>query len=132
MSRLVLVVDDDQEIREMLCVLLQINGFATDEAQDGLVALQKIRQRPPHIVLLDVMMPNMDGITLCRLLREEPETYGLPVVMLSGKAHPRAVEDGLRAGADRYLIKPSGLDVLITTLHELLQLQYALAEQRSG
>ncbi|MCB9420761.1 MAG: response regulator [Ardenticatenaceae bacterium] len=130
MSRLVLVVDDDQEIREMLCVLLQINGFATDEAEDGLVALQKIREQPPHIVVLDVMMPNMDGITLCRLLRQEPETNGLPIVMLSGKAHPHAVEDGLRAGADRYLIKPSGLDVLIATLHELLQ--YALAEQRCG
>ena len=129
MSRLVLVVDDDQEIREMLCVLLQINGFATDEAEDGLVALQKIRERPPHIVLLDVMMPNMDGITLCRLLRQEPETYGLPIVMLSGKVHPQAVEDGLLAGADRYLIKPSGLDRLVNTLHELLE--YALAEQRS-
>lgn len=130
MSRLVLVVDDDQEIREMLCVLLQINGFATDEAEDGLVALQKIRQRPPQIVVLDVMMPNMDGITLCRLLRQEPETNALPVVMLSGKAHPQAVEDGLRAGADRYLIKPSGLDGLVNTLHELLE--YALAEQRSS
>ena len=130
MSRLVLVVDDDQEIREMLCVLLQINGFATDEAEDGLAALQKIRQQPPHIVILDVMMPNMDGITLCRLLRQAPETNTLPVVMLSGKAHPQAVEDGLRAGADRYLIKPSGLDLLITTLHELLK--YTLAEQRSG
>lgn len=128
MSRLVLVVDDDLEIRQMLCVLLQIHGFATDEAEDGLTALQKIRQRPPHVVLLDVMMPNMDGITLCRLLRQEPETHALPVVMLSGKAHPQAVEDGLRAGADRYLIKPSGLDVLVTTLHELLE--YALAEQR--
>jgi DNA-binding response OmpR family regulator len=129
MSRLVLVVDDDQEIREMLCVLLQINGFATDEAEDGFVALQKIRQRPPHIVVLDVMMPKMDGITLCRLLRQEPETNALPVVMLSGKAHPQAVEDGLRAGANRYLIKPSGLDRLVNTLHELLK--YALAEQRS-
>ena len=130
MSHLVLVVDDDREIRQMLCILLTINGFTTDEAEDGLVALRKIRQQRPHIVLLDVMMPNMDGITLCQLLRQDPETRALPVVMLSGKAHPDAIEDGLRAGADRYLIKPSGLDVLVGTLHELLE--YALAEQRCG
>lgn len=120
MSRLVLVVDDDREIRQMLCVLLQINGFLTEDAADGLLALRKIRRRPPDIVVLDVMMPNMDGITLCRLLRQDSQTVNLPVVMLSGKAHPKAVEDGLQAGADRYLIKPSGLDVLIDTLHELL------------
>ncbi len=130
MSHLVLVVDDDHEIRQMLCTLLNIHGFMTDGAEDGLEALQKIRQRQPHIVLLDVMMPNMDGITLCRLLRRNPATCSLPVVMLSGKAHPSAVEDGLMAGADRYLVKPSGLDVLVPTLHELLE--YALAEQRCG
>jgi CheY-like chemotaxis protein len=127
MSRLVLVVDDDFEIRQMLCVLLEINGFVTEEAEDGLAALQKVRRRRPDIIVLDVMMPNMDGITFCRLLRRNRATRSLPVVMLSGKAHPHAVEEGLGAGANRYLIKPSGLDVLVYTLHELLE--YALAEQ---
>lgn len=127
MSHLVLVVDDDREIRQMLCLLLQINGFETEEAQDGLDALQKIRRRLPDVVLLDVMMPNMDGITLCQLLRQNQETSFLPVVMLSGKAHPDAIEEGLRAGANRYLVKPSGLDILVSTLQELLE--YALAEQ---
>ena len=126
MSSLVLVVDDDREIRQMLAILLQLHGFDTDEAEDGLIALQKIRQHLPDIVILDVMMPNMDGIALCRLLRQRPETSRLPVVMLSGKAHPQAVEEGLAAGANRYLIKPSGLDVLVPTLQELLE--YALAQ----
>lgn len=126
MSHLVLVVDDDQEIRHMLSLLLQINGFATSEAEDGLVALHKIRQRRPDVVLLDVMMPNMDGITLCRLLRQDSRTADLPVVMLSGKAHPAAVEAGLQAGANRYLVKPSGLDALTETLFELLE--YSLAK----
>jgi CheY-like chemotaxis protein len=128
MSSLVLVVDDDREIRQMLCVLLQINGFATEEAEDGVAALQKIQRRIPHAVLLDVMMPNMDGITLCQMLRQDSKTRSLPVVMLSGKAHPQAVEDGLQAGANRYLVKPSGLDLLIGTLKELLK--YSFAEQR--
>jgi CheY-like chemotaxis protein len=127
MSRLVLVVDDDVEIRQMLCVLLEINGFVTDEAEDGLAALQKVRRRRPDIIVLDVMMPNMDGITFCRLLRRNMATRSLPVVMLSGKAHSHAVEEGLRVGANRYLIKPSGLDILVPILHELLE--YALAEQ---
>lgn len=126
MSSLVLVVDDDREIRQMLCSLLQIYGYETDAAEDGLVALQKIRQRRPHIVVLDVMMPNMDGITLCQMLRQDAATKSLPVVMLSGKAHPQAIEEGLKAGADRYLTKPSGLDVLVDTLAGLLE--YALAK----
>ncbi|MEJ2749057.1 MAG: response regulator [Anaerolineae bacterium] len=126
MIPLVLIVDDDKEIRHMLSLLLEIHGFVTSEAEDGLVALQKIRQRRPDVVLLDVMMPNLDGITLCRLLRQNAQTADLPVVMLSGKAHPAAVEAGLQAGANRYLVKPAGLDVLVETLSELLE--YALAK----
>ncbi len=121
MSRFVLVVDDDREIRQMLCVLLQISGFEAEVAVDGIDALNKLRQRQPDIMVLDVMMPNMDGLTLCKLLREEPQTAKMPIVMLSGKMGGKAIKEGLLAGANRYLVKPTGLDILIDALHELLQ-----------
>jgi DNA-binding response OmpR family regulator len=130
MSRTVLVVDDDEEIRHMLRLLLHLSGYEVDEAVDGVDALNKIRHCRPDIVVLDVMMPNMDGLTLCKLLRQEPETARMPIVMLSGKITTQAIDEGLQAGANRYLVKPTGLDILTEVLDELLQ--DALAEQRSS
>ncbi len=130
MGRLVLVVDDDNEIRQMMCLLLKLHGYETAEAVDGVDALAKINQRQPDLIVLDVMMPKMDGITLCKTLRDDLLTARLPIIMLSGKTTPRAVEEGLEAGADRYLTKPSGLDVLTQTIGDVLQ--DSLTEQRSG
>lgn len=130
MSFSVLVVDDDDEIRHMLCMLLQLTGYDTDQAVDGLDAQSKIRQNQPDIIILDVMMPNMDGITLCKLLRAEEPTACLPIIMLSGKTDGDAIAEGLQVGADRYLTKPTGLDILTETMNDLLQ--NALTEQRSS
>ncbi len=130
MSFSVLVVDDDNEIRHMLCMLLQLTGYETEEAVDGVDARSKVRQNQPDIIILDVMMPKMDGITLCKLLRAEEATARLPIIMLSGKMNGDAIAEGLQAGADRYLTKPTGLDVLTDTISDLLQ--DALTEQRSG
>jgi len=71
-------------------------------------------------VLLDVMMPHMDGITVCKKLRSDPKTAALPVIMLSGKTHLNAVEEGLDAGANRYLSKPMSRADLIKNLKEVL------------
>lgn len=130
MSCLILVVDDDKEIRQMLCTMLELTGFETKEAVDGVDALTQVRLHEPDVMILDVMMPNMDGISLCKLLRQEPQTMSLPIIMLSGKVQSKAVEEGLQAGANKYLTKPAGLDVLTQTIHEVLQ--DSLAEQGSG
>ena len=123
----VLVVDDDRKIRHMMRMLLDLNGYETDEAVDGVDALAKVEDRRPDIIVLDVMMPNMDGVTLCKLLRQDAKTEDLPIIMLSGNSRVETVRDGEQAGADRYLIKPEGLHVLTKTIDELLQ--NPLAEQ---
>ena len=116
----VLVVDDEYEIRQLLATMLTMRGYQSFMAQDGLDALEKIPQCQPDILILDVMMPRMDGLTLCRQLRETAETAALPIIMLSGKAHQEAIREGLQAGANRYLVKPTGLDELTRNINEVL------------
>jgi DNA-binding response OmpR family regulator len=120
MSCCVLVVDDEYEIRQLLATMLTMMGYQSFMAQDGLDALEKIPQCQPDILILDVMMPRMDGLTLCRQLRETAETAALPIIMLSGKAHQEAIQEGLQAGANRYLVKPTGLDELTRNINEVL------------
>ncbi len=120
MSCSVLVVDDEYEIRQLLATMLTMMGYQSFMAQDGLDALEKIPECQPDILILDVMMPRMDGLTLCRQLRETAETAALPIIMLSGKAHQEAIREGLQAGANRYLVKPTGLDELTRNINEVM------------
>ena len=116
----VLVVEDDTELRELVCLMLEHNGFEVEEAVDGVDALDKVATWRPDAMILDVMMPRMDGLTVCRKLREVPETAELPIIMISGKTQRKAVAEGLAAGANKYLAKPMPLDLLVQSIHELL------------
>ncbi len=103
----ILIVDDESAIRMMLRMMLQLDGFVIQEAGNGVEALAEIKENPPDLLLLDVMMPEMDGISLCKILRSQPETAILPIIMLSGKVHAEAEREGLEAGANSYLRKPT-------------------------
>ncbi len=116
----VLVVDDEHDIRQLLSTMLTMMGYQSFVAQDGLEALEKIPECNPDVLILDVMMPRMDGLTLCRQLRDTEETAEIPIIMLSGKAHQEAIQEGLQAGANRYLVKPTGLDELTRNINEVL------------
>lgn len=103
MTARVLVVDDDQALAEMLGIVLRKEGFEVATCGDGARALPMIRQFRPDLVLLDVMLPSMDGVEVCRLLRAES---GVPVVMLTARTDTKDVVAGLEAGADDYVVKP--------------------------
>jgi len=120
MSWSVLIVDDEPLTQDLLRLMLEPAGFRVTEAENGLVALQKVQENRPDIMILDVMMPFMDGITVCKKIRSNDETADLPIVMLSGKTHLNAVEEGLQAGANRYLSKPMSRSDLIQNLREVL------------
>lgn len=115
----VLVVDDEPMTRTLLQLMLAPADCEVIEAEDGLDALEKIEQNLPDLVILDVMMPRMDGITLCRHLRQEARTALLPVIMLSAKTSAEAVQEGLLAGADKYLTKPVSRRELVDSVEEL-------------
>jgi DNA-binding response OmpR family regulator len=107
--------------RDLLRLMLERAGFTIQEAVDGVDALEKIKQDPPDLVILDVMMPGIDGFEVCRELRSSQATAELPIIMLSARAHSRAVREGLDAGADKYLSKLTSRKELIQNIRELLE-----------
>lgn len=116
----VLVVDDEPLTRNLLRLMLEPAGFRVTGAGDGFEALAMARETPPDIMILDVMMPMMDGLTVCKTLRNEQDTADLPIIMLSGKVHREAIQEGLAAGANRYLAKPTSRTGLIQELKQVL------------
>lgn len=100
---LVMVVDDDQDLSEMLGIVLTGAGIDVDLVSRGDEVLEVFRNNPPDLVLLDVMLPGLDGIEVCRLIRAESM---VPIIMLSAKGDTYDVVRGLEAGADDYMVKP--------------------------
>jgi CheY-like chemotaxis protein len=116
----VLVVDDEPLTRNLLRLMLEPAGYLVSGAGDGYEALEKVREIHPDIIILDVMMPAMDGITVCKTIRDDSEISSLPIIMLSGKVHRDAIREGLEAGANRYLAKPMSRTGLLQELREVL------------
>ena len=116
----VLVVDDELLTRDLLRMMLERAGFEVVEAGDGRDALQKVNRQAPDLIILDVMMPDIDGYQVCRTLRQQQKTAGIPVLMLSAKTQPEDAEEGLHAGATRYLPKPITYNDLIRNVREIL------------
>lgn len=117
----VLVVDDDATIRRLLQITLETEGFTVTTAGDGVEGLRMAQEAPrPDLVLLDIMMPGMDGLQVCHTLKNDPATKDLPVVLLSAKAQSHDIELGMRVGADDYITKPPDLLDLVTRVRQLL------------
>ena len=120
MKNLILLVDDEPNLRELLRQMLELGGFDVVEAEDGLEALEKLEVVAPDVMILDVMMPNLDGVSLCKKLRAGTAFAGLPIIMVSGKTQHKAVQEGLAAGANQYLCKPITVQELLQSVRSLL------------
>jgi two-component system response regulator MprA len=117
--RRILVVDDDPKVLSLMQRGLAFEGYAVDLAPDGNEALAISAERPPHLVVLDVMMPGLDGIEVCRRLRAS--NRDLAILLLTGRASVPARIEGLDAGADDYLVKPFAFDELLARIRALLR-----------
>lgn len=107
MGKRVLVVDDDRVIQQLLEVNLELEGYeVVATAADGKEALEKIAELKPDLVILDIMMPKMDGLEVCRRLRADPDLADIPVILLSARAQDMDIREGLEIGASAYLTKP--------------------------
>ena len=115
----ILVVDDDRAVRESLRRSLTFNGYTVETAGDGLEALEKVVAHRPDLLLLDVMMPRMDGLEVCRRLRSAGDD--LPILVLTARDSVSERVAGLDAGADDYLAKPFALEELLARLRALLR-----------
>ncbi|MFG3423513.1 response regulator [Micromonospora sp. NPDC049460] len=114
----VLVVEDDASIREVTALGLRRAGFRVDTAVDGREALAAWRARPPDLIVLDVMLPGLDGIEVCREIRR---TSGVPILMLTARTDTVDVVVGLECGADDYLRKPFDLPELVARVRSALR-----------
>lgn len=103
MGTSILIVDDDKDIRNLISVYLENEGIDTQKAEDAAEALKLLEQKEFDLIILDIMMPNMDGIEACMKIREE---RNLPIIMLSAKSEDMDKIQGLASGADDYLTKP--------------------------
>ncbi len=122
-KRKVLVVDDEEMNRKMFSFILEKSGYCCDTALDGQEALDRARAGAPDLVLLDVMMPRMDGFEACRRLKQDPATQRIPVVMVTALADRDARMTGLNAGANDFLTKPVDAAELTLRARNLIRIK---------
>ncbi len=108
----ILVVDDEENIRKLVHYNLILDGYDVIMAVDGKEGLEKAIQEKPDLILLDIMMPEMDGLEVCSRLKKNPETRDIPIFMLSAKGQMQDLEDAFEMGADNYITKPFDVDKL--------------------
>jgi phosphate regulon transcriptional regulator PhoB len=128
----ILVVEDEADIRELLSYSLTQEGYAVEEAADGAEALERVTRRAPDLALLDLMLPRMSGLELCRRLRANPETTRLPVIMVTAKSAEVDRVLGLEMGADDYVIKPFSPREVVARVKALLRRANASLEPRAA
>jgi DNA-binding response OmpR family regulator len=114
--RRIVVADDEQDIADLLTMHLEMEGYQVEAVYDGQAALDAVRTTRPDFVLLDVMMPRVNGLEVLRRLKEDPTTSDIPVLMLTAKAGDEDVWSGWQLGAAYYLTKPFDLDDLVRYL----------------
>ena len=117
----ILVVEDESAIVDIVCRALRRHGYETESAGDGDAALDKAATLRPDLVILDLMLPKMDGWEVCRRLRAMPETASTPVIILTARRDERDIIEGLEIGADDYIKKPFSLAELVARVRALLR-----------
>jgi len=116
----ILVVEDEESLLKLQSILLTIRGYTVEGAMDGQEALEAVETMNPDLILLDIMLPKIDGFEVCRQVKANEATRHIPVVMLTAK---KSVEDrvkGKQAGADMYITKPYKSSIVIETIQRLL------------
>lgn len=116
----ILVVDDDPDSLEIVCTYLESAGYEVSAAEDGREAIAKMEEMHPALILLDVMMPGMDGLQVARLVKNHPAMKETRIILLTARGDFSDKQKGLQAGADDYVVKPVSLDDLRETVERNL------------
>lgn len=124
----ILIADDEAPIRELLEQVLTAEGYTVILATDGKDTLQQVLANKPDLILLDVRMPKLDGITLCKALRVHEETKQIPIIMLTGFDTRESLEQSMAAGADDFVAKPFELPELKIRVRAMLRLKHVSDE----
>jgi two-component system, OmpR family, alkaline phosphatase synthesis response regulator PhoP len=121
MPKKILVVEDDLDMVELLRFNLKTEGYALGTAANGIEALKKARSMRPDLILLDLMLPELDGFAVCDILRHDPKTASIPIIILTAMSSHLSRINGLAAGANAYITKPFSHKYLLKRIQELLQ-----------
>lgn len=121
MNERILVVDDDEDIVRVVRINLELEGFEVDTAYDGLAAIESAIANPPQLVLMDIMMPRLDGLSALRRMRSHPSLAGTSIVLLTARALTEDRVEGLELGADDYVSKPFDVEELVARVKAVLR-----------
>ncbi|MBN1510577.1 MAG: response regulator transcription factor [Phycisphaerae bacterium] len=117
----ILLVEDEDDIQELVKYNLEREGYRVTAVGTGEAALQEVARRQPDLIVLDLMLPDLDGLTVCKRLKADPETKGIPVAMLTAKGEEPDIVTGLEVGADEYITKPFSPRVLVARIRAVLR-----------
>jgi two-component system alkaline phosphatase synthesis response regulator PhoP len=117
----ILVIEDEQDIQELVRYNLAKEGYKVDSVLTGEEGLKRARENPPDLIVLDLMLPGMDGLEVCKILKSGPKTHHIPIVMLTAKGEESDVVSGLELGADDYITKPFSPKVMVARIRAVLR-----------
>lgn len=120
MQKKILVVEDEESLLKLESILLTTKGYLVQGVTSGLAALEAIDEEFPDLVLLDVMLPKMDGFEVCSRIKQNPETMHIPVILLTAKKTPEDIARGQEVGADHYITKPFKSAMVMETIELLV------------
>jgi two-component system alkaline phosphatase synthesis response regulator PhoP len=124
----ILVVEDEADLLELLRTYFKQDGFAIATATNGLDAVKKARSLMPDLILLDVMLPELDGFAVCEILRNDPATASIPVLMLTGLCGQLSRCAAIESGATEFVTKPTSPDTIVSKVKDMLQQHLAVSE----
>jgi len=117
----ILIIEDEKDFANALKILLTSKGYAVEIANDGMVGLQKAREMSPLLIILDIMLPKINGYKIARLLKFDRLYRDIPIIMLTARAEKEDAETGKETGADIYMTKPLDNKILLQNITKLLQ-----------
>jgi twitching motility two-component system response regulator PilG len=120
MQKKILIVEDEESLLKLESILLTTKGYLVQGATTGLAALEAVAAEPPDLILLDIMLPELDGFEVCERIKHNPETRRIPIILLTARKTSEDVARGDAVGADQYITKPFKSAMVMETIERLL------------
>lgn len=120
MQKKILIVEDEESLLKLESILLTTKGYLVQGATTGLAALEAVAAEAPDLILLDIMLPELDGFEVCEQLKKDPDTRHIPIIFLTAKKTPEDIARGEAVGADEYITKPFKSALVMDTIENLL------------
>lgn len=120
MQKKILIVEDEESLLKLESILLTTKGYLVQGATTGLAALEAVAEEPPDLILLDIMLPGMDGFDVCERIKGDPKTAHIPIILLTARKTPEDVARGKAVGADHYITKPFKSAMVMDMIEKLI------------